>query len=173
MVFTVPRLGQVEFRSILLLPRAKIDSILRVTALAESSLHRRMKSDVTSQLEMEGYSVIREPLAPPAGFLEWERYRPDLLGIKMRDGALAYAFVECETHPSTRRLNSKNYHSVVAQGVLDCSLSLRRIVVVPHGTLRRLDPKVRIHWEVWVYGEGDFDKIRAVPGAAGQSGRLP
>ncbi len=119
--------------------------------MAESDLHRRMKERVSRQLAEEGYSLFLEPPYAPSRFLTWDSYRPDILGIRASAGMQEYAFVECETHPSTRRLDSKNFRSVEVQTRLNSELSLRLIVVVPRGTLRGLDPSVRRAWETWLY----------------------
>jgi len=119
--------------------------------MGESDLHRHMKERVSRQLVDEGYSVFFEPPFAPSRFLTWASYRPDILGIRAGPGTQEYALVECETNPSTRRLDSKNFRSVEVQARLNSELSLRRIVVVPRGTLRSLDPSVRRSWETWVY----------------------
>jgi hypothetical protein len=110
-----------------------------------------MKERVSRQLLEEGYSVFLEPPYAPSRFLTWASYRPDILGIRAGAGTQEYALVECETNPSSRRLDSKNFRSVEVQTRLNSELSLRRIVVVPRGTLRSVDPSVRRSWETWVY----------------------
>jgi hypothetical protein len=119
--------------------------------MGESDLHRRMKERVSRQLAEEGYALFFEPPYTPSRFVTWESYRPDILGIRASAGMQEYALVECETNPSTRGLDSKNFRSVEVQTRLNSELSLRLIVVVPRGTLRGLDPSVRRSWETWVY----------------------
>jgi hypothetical protein len=119
--------------------------------MVESDLHRRMKERVSRQLAEEGYALFFEPPYAPSRFLTWASYRPDILGIRASAGMQEYALVECETRPSSRRLDSKNFRSVEVQTRLNSELHLRLIVVVPRGTLRGLDPSVRRSWETWVF----------------------
>jgi hypothetical protein len=127
--------------------------------MAESVLHRRMKDCVSRELADEGYHVFYEPAFAPSRFLDWTSYRPDLLGIKATTERQEYAFVECETNPSSKRLDSKNFRSVEVQLRLNAAFSLRRLLVVPWGTLSRLDSSVRYSWETWIYEEGAFRRI--------------
>src|ERR1700684_2523268 len=117
------------------------------SGMGESVLHLRMKESVSRELAEEGYSVFFEPPYAPSRFLSWESYRPDLFGIRADAGRQEYAIVECETRPSGRRLASKNFRSVDIQTKLNSELSLRRILVVPRGTLACVDPSVRRSWE--------------------------
>jgi hypothetical protein len=89
----------------------------------------------------------------------------------MRAGAgrQEYALVECETRPSGRRLASKNFRSVDVQTRLDSELSLRMILVVPRGTLARLDSSVRRLWETWIYDGGGFQRFPRACDAASSS----
>ena len=131
--------------------------------MAESILHRRMKDCVSRELANEGYRVFYEPAFAPSRFLDWASYRPDLLGVKTSADRQEYAFVECETNPSTKRLAAKNFRSVEVQLRLNSAFSLRRLLVVPWGTLRRLDSSVRYSWETWIYRESGFQRFpRAV-----------
>ena len=127
--------------------------------MAESDLHLRMKEGVSRELAEEGYSVFLEPPYAPSRFLTWASYRPDLFGIRAGTGRQEYAFVECETRPSGRRLASKNFRSVDVQMRLNSDLSLRRILVVPRGTLASVDSSVRLTWETWIYGGGGFERF--------------
>jgi len=79
----------------------------------------------------------------------------------MRGGASRqdYAFVECETRPSGRRLASKNFRSVDVQTRLNAEMHVRRILVVPRGTLASVDSSVRLSWETWIYEEGAFQRF--------------
>lgn len=122
--------------------------------MGESVLHIRMKESVSRELAEEGYSVFFEPPFAPSRFLSWASYRPDVFGIRASAGRQEYAFVECETRPSGRRLDSKNFRSVDVQTRLNSDLSLRRIIVVPRGTLSCVDSSVRRHWETWIYEGG-------------------
>ena len=128
--------------------------------MGESTLHLRMKESVSRELLDEGYSVFFEPPYAPSSFLSWVSYRPDLFGIRRSPGRQEYALVECETRPSARRLASKNFLSLDVQTRLDSDLFLRRILVVPRGTLARLDPSVRRSWETWIYEKGGFQRFR-------------
>ena len=127
--------------------------------MGESELHPRMKESVSKELAEEGYAVFFEPSYAPCRFLSWVAYRPDLFAMRAKTGMQEYALVECETRPSGRRLASKNFRSVDVQTRLNCDLSLRRILVVPRGTLARLDPSVRLSWETWIYEGGGFQRF--------------
>ncbi|MDA4118479.1 MAG: hypothetical protein OK455_09070 [Thaumarchaeota archaeon] len=133
--------------------------------MAESVLHLRMKDRVSRELVDEGYSVFHEPPFAPSRFLDWSSYRPDLLGVKTTAHEQEYAFVECETNPSTKRLAAKNFRSVRVQLRLNSTFALRRLLVVPRGSLHRLEPSVRYSWETWIYEEdGRFQRFpKAVP----------
>jgi len=111
-----------------------------------------MKAIVRSELERERYVVIEEPLFPPGEKVFWRSYRPDLLGYRSDGGDEELVLVECETRPSMRRFAAKNHSSVWFQPRLFRTGSVRRILAVPQGTLRRVDAAVRRNWEVWVLG---------------------
>src|SRR5207302_7088093 len=128
-------------------------------SLGESILHLRMKESVCRELVGEGYSVYFEPRYAPSRFLSWASYRPDLFGLRGSTARQEYAFVECETKPSWRRLASKNFRSVDVQTRLNADMSVRRILVVPRGTLARVDSSVRLSWETWIYEEGAFQRF--------------
>jgi len=115
-----------------------------------------MKESVSRELAKEGYSVFFEPPFAPSRFLSWASYRPDVFGIRASAGRQEYAFVECETKPSGRRLDTKNFRSVDIQTRLNSDLSLRRILVVPRGTLASVDSSVRRLWETWIYEGSTF-----------------
>jgi len=127
--------------------------------MGESVLHLNMKESVSRELAEEGYSVFFEPPYAPSRFLSWVSYRPDLFGIRASPGRQEYALVECETRPSGRKLASKNFMSLDVQTRLNSYLSLRRILVVPRGTLACLDPSVRLSWETWIYENGRFQRF--------------
>ena len=144
--------------------------------MAESFLHRRMKKSASRELAGEGYSVFEEPPYAPSRFLDWVSYRPDLFGIRASSKRQEYALVECETRPSCRKLDAKNFRSVDVQTRLDSELSIRRILVVPRGTLARVDSSVRLTWETWIYeGEGfqRFPIVAVAPPRARSPGPLP
>ncbi len=138
--------------------------------MGESFLHCNMKEGASRELAGEGYSVFFEPPYAPSRFLTWESYRPDLFGIKATAERQEYVLVECETRPSGRRLDSKNFRSLEVQTRLNSVLSLRRILVVPRGALARLDSSVRRSWEVWIFGGGTFLKFPRVCDDAAPSG---
>ncbi len=127
--------------------------------MAESVLHRSMKESVSRELAGEGYSVFFEPPYAPSRFLSWESYRPDLFGIRTGAGWQEYVLVECETRPSGRKMASKNFRSVDVQTRLNSELSLRRILVVPRGTLSCVDSSMRLSWEAWIYEGGTFQRF--------------
>jgi len=120
--------------------------------VAESQVHRSMKAVVRQELERERYAVVEEPLFPPGEKVAWTAYRPDLLGYRSEDGAEELVLVECETHPSVKRLREKNASSVSFQPFLFRRGSVRRILAVPQGRLRSVDLRIRESWEVWVVG---------------------
>lgn len=118
-----------------------------------------MKESVWRELVGEGYSVFFEPPYAPSRFLSWASYRPDLFGIRGNATSQEYAFVECETKPSERKLASKNFRSVEVQTRLNAEMRLRRILVVPRGTLASINSSVRLSWETWIYGDGAFQRF--------------
>jgi hypothetical protein len=120
--------------------------------VAESDLHRSMKSIVKHALEGERYAVVEEPLHPPGEKVSWSSYRPDLLGYRSENGNEELVLVECETHPNMRRLGAKNSSSVWFQPYLFRRGSVRRILAVPQGKLKKVDMKIRDRWEIWVVG---------------------
>jgi hypothetical protein len=127
-----------------------------------------MKESVWRELVAEGYSVFFEPPYAPSRFLSWTSYRPDLLGIRDSAARQEYAFVECETRPSGRRLASKNFRSVEVQTRLNAEMHVRGILVVPRGRLASVDSSVRLSWETWIYGEGAFQRFpKAFEASAG------
>ncbi len=42
---------------------------------------------------------------------------------------------------------------------MNSDLSLRRILVVPRGTLASVDSSVRLSWETWIYEGGGFQRF--------------
>ena len=140
--------------------------------MGESVLHLSMKESASKELTGEGYSVFFEPPYAPSRFLSWASYRPDLFAIRASAGKQEYALVECETRPSGRRLASKNFRSVDVQTRLNSVLSLRRILVVPRGTLSSLDPSVRLSWETWIYESGGFQRFPRASNVASPAARL-
>jgi hypothetical protein len=132
----------------------------RVLRDVESSVHRHMKAVVREELEKDGFGVIEEPLFPPARWISWSAYRPDLLGFRARDTKEEVAIVECETRPSMKRFASKNYASLWFQPSVMSSGSVRRILAVPKGRLGAVDLKLRRGWEIWVIGsEGPIERL--------------
>ena len=140
-------------------PELKSEGGREKDGMGESLLHLRMKESVSRELAEEGYSVFFEPQFAPSRFLSWASYRPDLFGIRASTGRQEYALVECETRPSGRRLESKNFRSVDVQTRLNSDLTVRRILVVPRGTLAGVDSSVRRDWETWIYCEGSFQRF--------------
>lgn len=126
-----------------------------------------MKEAVSSELSREGYAIFFEPRHAPSRFMTWVSYRPDVFGIRAPAGRQEYALVECETHPSTTKLASKNFLTVEVQARLNSDLGLRRIVVVPRGRLRSLDSSVRRYWETWTYDGVGLQKFQSATGAPG------
>lgn len=124
-----------------------------VGGMAESGLHRSMKRIVRSELESDSYRVVEEPLYPPADWIHWESYRPDLLGLRSDDTSECLVIAECETHPSMRRFSAKNYRSLCFEPSVLRNGSIRRVLAVPHGKLSALDMSLRHGWEVWVIGQ--------------------
>ncbi len=120
--------------------------------MAESLVHRRMKSIVRGELEHENYSVLEEPPFPPNRRISWSAYRPDLLGYRVERGEEELVIVECETHPSMRRFELKNHSSLWFQPFLFQRGSIRRILAVPQGKLGAVDVRLRREWEIWVLG---------------------
>ena len=123
-----------------------------------------MKAIVKSELAREDYDVIEEPLFPPGERVSWSSYRPDLLGYRSNGENEELVLVECETHPSMRRLRSKRYQTVSFQTFLFRRGSLRKILAVPQGKLGSVDMRIRDEWEVWVVGSSSpmerFSRVR-------------
>ena len=113
-----------------------------------------MKAVVREELEKDGFKVVEEPSVPPARWISWSTYRPDLLGFRAKDRREELAVVECETHPSMRRFASKNYSSLWFQPSVLSIGSVRRILAVPRGRLGAVDLRLRSGWEIWVIGRG-------------------
>jgi hypothetical protein len=131
--------------------------------VAESTVHKTMKAVVRSELEQENYAVVEEPLFPPGRRVSWRSYRPDLLGYRSKDGIEELVLVECETHPNMRRLKAKKHSSVWFQPYLYRQGSVRRILAVPQGTMKKVDMKIRSQWEVWALGRtGPIEKCRLI-----------
>jgi len=120
--------------------------------VAESQVHRSMKTVIRQDLERQRYAVVEEPLVPPGEKVTWTSYRPDLLGYRSENGKEELVLVECETHPNMRRLREKNTSSVSLQPSLFRHGSVRRILAVPRGKLGAVDLRIRDTWEVWVVG---------------------
>jgi len=96
--------------------------------------------------------VVEEPLYPPADWISWSTYRPDLLGYRSDREAEELVIVECETHPNMSRFGSKNFASLSFQASIFREGSIRRILAVPQGRLAAVDLGLRQHWEIWVLG---------------------
>jgi hypothetical protein len=111
-----------------------------------------MKAIVKRELEGQDYFVSEEPPFPPEAKVEWRSYRPDLLGYRIGGGAEELVVVECETHPSKRRFEAKNFSSLRFQPFLFQRGSIRRILAVPQGKLPGVDLRLRREWEIWVLG---------------------
>lgn len=127
--------------------------------MAESEVHRTMKAVVRGELEREHYAVVEEPLYPPGNKASWSSYRPDLLGYRSMGGVEELVLVECETHPDMKRLHAKNYSTVWFQPYLFRQGSVRRILAVPQGTMKKVDMRIRNEWEVWSLGRsGPIEK---------------
>ena len=132
--------------------------------MAESNVHRSMKALVRGELEREHYAVLEEPLYPPGNKVSWRSYRPDLLGYRSMNGVEELVLVECETHPNMKRLHAKNHSSVWFQPYLYRQGSVRRILAVPQGKMRKVDMKIRDMWEVWSLGrKGPIEKCGLLP----------
>ena len=117
--------------------------------MAESELHRFLKRAVAEKLERRGFSIYFEPEWPPTDLLEWQRYRPDVFGIKQKRAVDEYAFVECETNPNPKRILAKNIASVAIQTRLLKETRSRRILAIPAMKSDALDSSVTRNWEVW------------------------
>ena len=119
-----------------------------------------MKEIVRRELGSEEYHIVEEPLFPPASWISWSTYRPDLLGYRLDGRTEELVIVECETHPSMGRFRSKNFSSLSFQPSLLREGSIRRILAVPQGRLRAVDLGLRRHWEIWVLGrKGPVQKL--------------
>ena len=122
--------------------------------MAESRVHRSMKSIIRKELERERYTVVEEPVYSPWGKVSWSSYRPDLLAYRSENEKEELVLVECETHPNMKRLGAKRVSSVWLQPYLFRVGSVRRILAVPRGKLGSVDLIIREKWQVWVIGSG-------------------
>jgi hypothetical protein len=111
-----------------------------------------MKEIVRGELTNESYRVVEEPLFPPAAWISWSTYRPDLLGYRLHGQTEELVIVECETHPNMNRFRSKNFSSLSFQSSIFSEGRIRRILAVPQGKLSAVDLGLRRGWEVWVLG---------------------
>lgn len=119
-----------------------------------------MKDIIREELERDNYQVVEEPLFPPARWIAWSTYRPDLLGYRSDSLTQELAIVECETHPSMNRFKSKNFSSLSFQPSIFTEGSIRRILAVPQGKLHAVDLSLRHRWEIWVLGrKGPVEKV--------------
>jgi hypothetical protein len=126
--------------------------LLLHSLLTESNLHRSMKQLVKEELESDRYRVLEEPLFPPANWIHWEAYRPDLLGLRCDDRSEQLVIAECETHPQMKRFSAKNFGSLWFEPSVIRNGSIRRILAIPRGRLSSVDLRIRSHWEIWVIG---------------------
>lgn len=119
-----------------------------------------MKEVVRTELEHERYQVVEEPLFPPARWITWSGYRPDLLGYRSDNQTQELVVVECETHPSMHRFLAKNFSSLSFQPSITRAGSIRRILAVPQGKLHTVDLSLRRHWDIWLVGHaGSVQKL--------------
>ncbi len=132
--------------------------------MVESNLHLYLKKRAIDYLSQDGYSTYLEPAWSPVPYVQWQNYRPDILGVKIYPSFSEYAFVECETRPRLERISRKKTDSIVLQSKLTGPTHLRLILAVPTGTLRALNMRVRRHWEIWIidYLSGAISKIDRV-----------
>ena len=133
--------------------------------MAESALHRSMKSAVRTELENDHYVVVEEPVFPPTLRISWHAYRPDLLAYRRSGASEEIAIVECETNPSMRRFASKNFASLTFQPLVLTVASIRRVLAIPRGKLRTVDLRLRERWEIWILGaKGPLETIPRLEG---------
>ena len=129
--------------------------------MVESNLHIFLKKRAIEYLTQYGYSTYLEPAWSPVPYVQWQNYRPDILGVKIHPTCSEYAFVECETRPRLKRISKKRTASITFQSKLTGPTHLRLILAIPTGTLRALNLRVRRHWEIWIidYVSGAINKI--------------
>ncbi len=127
--------------------------------MAESELHRRLKADVSRELQKDGYSIYHEPAYSPLPGVGWSAYRPDLFGQKDCSDGEDFVLVECETQPSMRKLAIKSSSRIWMQSHINHADRLRRILAIPPGTLKKLDTKIRWNWEIWIV-DNEIFRIR-------------
>ncbi len=124
--------------------------------MAESELHRRLKDDVSRELQKDGYNIFYEPAFPPLPGVGWSAYRPDLFGRRESSDGEDFVLVECETQPSMRKLAAKNSSRIWMQTHISHTDRLRRILVIPPRSLRKLDLSIRQKWEIWIVEDEIF-----------------
>ena len=132
--------------------------------MGESNLHIFLKKRAIDYLSQEGYFTYLEPAWSPVSYVQWQNYRPDILGVKIHPTCSEYAFVECETRPRLERISKKKTASITLQSKLTGPTHLRLILAVPTGTLRALNMRVRRRWEIWIIDQisGAINKIDRV-----------
>ncbi len=118
--------------------------------MRESDRHRFLKEAAVRVLEQEGFTIYLEPGWSPIEFLKWSRYRPDILAARRRGENNDYRLVECETKPRLRRILAKNTGSISVQATLLGKTQISKVLVIPTGTLKALDMKIRRNWTIWL-----------------------
>ncbi|MCZ6613822.1 MAG: hypothetical protein O6762_03980 [Thaumarchaeota archaeon] len=129
--------------------------------MVESYLHLFLKKRAIDCLSQAGYATYLEPAWSPVPYVQWQNYRPDVLGVKTAQDVSEYAFVECETRPRLERISKKKTSTISYQTKLTGTSNIRLILVIPAGTLRNLSMKVRRQWEIWIIDRisGTINKI--------------
>ncbi len=118
--------------------------------MTESDLHKLLKAAATRVLMQQGFTIYLEPEWSPLELLAWARYRPDILAARRTGEGNDYALVECETKPRLRRILAKNTQSITVQATLGGSTKVSKVLVIPAGTLKALDMKIRKDWTIWI-----------------------
>lgn len=120
----------------------------------EGEYHKLMKITVLTELKKEGYELYLEPLESPIESLDWDYYRPDLIGIITNQNLLEIVLVECETKPNFVNLEqkaSKIKHTFKLQKQLNKKNRLKFLLAIPFGTLNKINhSKNRRLWDIWI-----------------------
>ncbi|MFQ6011905.1 MAG: hypothetical protein ACE5KG_07015 [Nitrososphaerales archaeon] len=137
--------------------------------MTESDLHRLLKAAAIRVLKRQDFNIYLEPEWSPLELLAWARYRPDILAARRMGEGNDYALVECEIKPRLQRILAKNTQSITVQATLRGRTKLSKILVIPSGTLKALDMKIRRNWTIWVVSPGTGEVKRTIKSVGADS----
>jgi hypothetical protein len=123
----------------------------------EGQLHKLLKETVAKELENQNFKLYYEPSESPLNRVSWYSYRPDILGICVKNSTLQIMLVECETKPNQKRILEKTsqikkvfslqkqlweYHKIIP------------ILAIPVLNLYKVNcTRIRKFWEIWIVNQ--------------------